>query len=104
MCCELRLAPVIRDETEWQATHRVGVPLNTPPVWQLSQLASEWAPLSGKPVEKWSKPDLTAAAWPTIGAVAEINTNNAYSNFQNICMGLTGIVFIRCVINSYFEP
>jgi hypothetical protein len=32
MCCELRLSPVERDDTEWQATQRVGVPLKTPPM------------------------------------------------------------------------
>lgn len=69
--------------------------MNTPPVWQLSQLAREWAPVRGKPVEKWSKPDLAGAAWPTVVAATEIDTSNTYSSFQNIGMGLIVIIFIR---------
>jgi hypothetical protein len=37
----------------WQLAHALGVPLNMPPMWQVSQRTTLCAPVSGKPVLKW---------------------------------------------------
>jgi hypothetical protein len=44
----------MRDAAVWQATQRVGVPLNTPRWWQVSQRTLACAPVSGKLVAMWS--------------------------------------------------
>ena len=64
-------SPLSRDVVAWQKAQRLGVPLKIPREWQLSQSALSWAPLSGKPVEKWSKL-LLPRAW----TVTDSNTLN----------------------------
>ena len=39
----------------WQTAHWVGVPRNTPLMWQDSQRARKWAPVRLNPVLIWSK-------------------------------------------------
>lgn len=47
------VAPV-RDPGEWQAAQSWGVPLKTPPTWQVAHSAPACMPLSVKPVVSWS--------------------------------------------------
>ena len=48
------LARENREPAVWQVWQSLGVPLNTPLLWQDSQRRVLCAPLSGKPVLKWS--------------------------------------------------
>ncbi len=44
----------IREPGEWQVTQTRGVPLNTASTWHDSQGCSRCAPVSSKPVVRWS--------------------------------------------------
>ncbi|OIN93270.1 MAG: hypothetical protein AUJ20_04740 [Comamonadaceae bacterium CG1_02_60_18] len=66
------LLPAKAAPAVWQVTQSRGVPLNTPLTWQDSHLAVVCAPVSGKPVFKWSKS--RPAPWAMATAAKTVRT------------------------------
>ena len=58
----------------WQAPHARGVPCKRPLMWQLVHSTVIWAPVSGKPVLKWSKRDVPC--WARRAVERDIKSTN----------------------------